>query len=48
MKKDEKERENQRKVSPAPIRLARPKTAPNKQKKVNLKKIYPFSFVYIF
>ena len=32
MNKEEKERENQRKVSPAPIRLARPKTAPSKKK----------------
>ena len=32
MNKEEKERENQRKVSPAPLRLARPKTAPSKKK----------------
>ena len=34
MKKDEKEKANERKVSPAPIRLSRPKTAPIKSKKV--------------
>ena len=36
MNKDDKEKENQRKISPAPIRLARPKTAPPKPKKVIL------------
>lgn len=33
MNKDDKERENHRKISPAPIRLTRPKTAPPKPKK---------------
>ena len=36
MKKDEKDKANERKMSPAPIRLSRPKTAPAKSKKVKL------------
>ena len=34
MKKDEKEKANERKMSPAPARLSRPKTAPSKSRKV--------------
>ena len=42
MKKDEKDKANERKMSPAPIRLSRPKTAPAKSKKVRTKKIQDF------
>ena len=36
LNKVEKNKENQRKVSPAPLRLSRPKTATSKTKKVNI------------
>ena len=44
MKKDEKDKANERKMSPAPIRLSRPKTAPAKTKKVRTKKIQDFFY----
>ncbi len=45
MKKDEKDKANERKMSPAPIRLSRPKTAPAKSKKVRTKKIQDFFII---
>lgn len=36
LNKVEKNKENQRKVPPAPLRLSRPKTATSKTKKVNI------------